>query len=596
MKIKKIKRNSTALLTVLVISIFILFLSASISYKQFQALTVSEKLVIHSHKVIQTVFELSAYIKDAETGQRGFLLTGDTAFLEPYTIALDKIDNAINKLKALEPNNFKEQKKINTLHYLINVRFNMLEKLLDKGVAKYPLSYEQRIMLLSGKQAMDKIRDKTNEIIDYETIKLKIREGEHQKEVQISPLAFLLTAFFSLFVFIAAFFKIFKDINTLKKANNQLLINKELFGHNESIANISSWCWDLEDNKLTYSDNQYRLLGCKPNEFEPTIENFLVFVHPDDKHLIDVDKYSTHEKDSTSVAHFRIIRKDGEVRYMKSIGKNIIDSYGKEIKIGINTDITDEYLTNKILKENLFDLEQSNKELLAFNHVASHDLQEPLRKIQTFISRIDEKEANRLSENGKNYFSRIKVAANRMQNLIDDLLSFSRTNKAENNFEDTDLNLLLENSIQELAQTIEEKQAVINTCTLPTLKVIPFQIQQLFINLIGNALKYSKPGLIPVVTIQTEIVESKEIVKTKFPEESKLYKISISDNGIGFEEKYSDAIFTLFNRLHNNSEYTGTGIGLTICKKIVENHKGFITAEGIPNVGSRFTFYLPHLT
>lgn len=595
MKIRNIKRTSTALLTVLIISIFMLFLSASISYKQFQSLTVSEKLVIHSHKVIQTVFELSSYIKDAETGQRGYLLTGDAIFLEPYTIAFEKVDNAINKLKALEPNNIKEQKRIHTLHYLINLRFNMLTNLLDKGVVNYPLSKEERLMLLSGKETMDKIRDKTNEIIDYETIKLKNREEQHLKEVQISPLTFLLTAIFSLFVFAAAFFKIFKDINILKKANNQLLINKELFGHNECIANISSWCWDLEENKLIYSDNQYRLLGCEPNEFEPTIENFLSFVHPDDKQLLDVDKYSTLQKKSTSVAHFRIIRKDGEIRYMKSIGKNITDTYGKEIKIGINTDITDEYLTNKTLKENLFDLEQSNKELLAFNHVASHDLQEPLRKIQTFISRIDEKEVNTLSENGKNYFSRIKVAANRMQHLIDDLLSFSRTNKAENNFEYTDLNLLLENSIQELAQTIEEKQAVINTCLLPSLKVIPFQIQQLFTNLIGNAIKYSKPGLVPVVTIQTEIVEDKEIIKTKFLEETKLYKISISDNGIGFEEKYSEAIFTLFNRLHNNSEYTGTGIGLTICKKIVENHKGFITAEGIPNVGSRFTFYLPFL-
>lgn len=593
MKIKKIKRTSTILLAVLVISIFMLFLSASISYKQFKSLTISEKLVIHSHNVIQTVLELSAYIKDAETGQRGYLLTRDTTFLEPYTVALSKIDHAINKLKALQPENLEEQKKINTLHYLINVRFNMLAITLEKATMKFPLSYNEKIMLLSGKESMDRIRSKTNEIIDFETIKLKKREEEHLKEVQISPLTFLLTAFISLLIFAAAFFKIFKDISTLKEANNQLLINKELFGHNEVIAKISSWLWDLEENKLIYSDNHYRLLGCEPNEFEPTIENFMAFVHPDDKQLIIEGEYGTLEKKSIPVAYFRIIRKDGQIRYMKSIGKNIIDTYGKEIKIGINADITEEYHTNKMLKEKLFDLEQSNKELLAFNHVASHDLQEPLRKIQTFISRIDIKEVNNLSEDGKNYFSRIKVAASRMQNLIDDLLAFSRTNKADNVFELTDLNILLENSTQELAQTIEDKKAVINASFLPTVNVIPFQIQQLFTNLIGNALKYSKSNIIPVVTIQTEIVFGKEIVRSTFTDDNKLYKITVSDNGIGFEDKYSEDIFTLFNRLHSNSEYSGTGIGLTICKKIAENHKGFITAEGIPNVGSRFTFYLP---
>lgn len=593
MKIKIIKRTAPYLLSALIISIFLLIFSAAITYKQFLALTKAEKRVVHSHKVILMAQELLSIVKDAETAQRGYLLTRDTVFLSPYKYAVTYSTQIITSFRKLVGNNIEQQKDIDTLESLIHKRFDLIEASLLKKDIVLPLSSTDRLWLLSRKDLVEKIRYKTNRIIGNEKLKLKIREIEHMEEVQISPLTFLYTALFALMVFVVAFIKIYKDINLLKTANNQLLINKELFGHNETIANISSWWWDVESGKLVYSDNHYRLLGCEPNEFDPSVNNFLKFVHPDDRHIITDGEHKVNDFLTTSTTYYRIIRKDGEKRYFKSIGKMIKDTFGKNIAIGINADITEEYMTNKFLEEKLFDLERTNKELLAFNHVASHDLQEPLRKIQTFISRLDANELDRLSENGRTYFSRIKVAANRMQLLIDDLLAFSRTNKAENSFELSDLNILLDNSIQELAQSIEEKQVIINTTVLPTLSVIPFQIQQLFINIISNAIKYSKPNVAPIITISSEIICGKDIIKSTFTNENKLHKISISDNGIGFDEKYAEEIFILFNRLHNDSEYYGTGIGLTICKKIVENHKGFITAEGIPNAGSRFNIYLP---
>jgi light-regulated signal transduction histidine kinase (bacteriophytochrome) len=164
----------------------------------------------------------------------------------------------------------------------------------------------------------------------------------------------------------------------------------------------------------------------------------------------------------------------------------------KKTLIGINSDVTEQYLNNLILEERNRELEQSNKELASFNHVASHDLQEPLRKILTFISRISETETAGMSESSKEYLSRIKISATRMRILIDDLLLFSRTNKTEKVFEKSDLNLLLELAQQDLAQIIEEKNAIIKSVLLPQLTVIPFQIQQLFTNLISNSLKYSK--------------------------------------------------------------------------------------------------------
>ena len=249
-------------------------------------------------------------------------------------------------------------------------------------------------------------------------------------------------------------------------------------------------------------------------------------------------------------------------------------------------------LESKINERNV-ELERSNKELASFNHIASHDLQEPLRKVQTFISRISEEELSAMSETGREYFNRIQTAVSRMRILIDDLLLFSRTNKAEKVFEHTDLNLLLENGKQELAQAIEEKNAVIQSKHLPSLNVIPFQIQQLFINLISNSLKYIKPGIDPFIQIDCEKVNANDLLILKSNVHAKYYKISVIDNGFGFEQEYAESIFTLFYRLHHLTEYPGTGIGLSICKKIVENHSGFIKAEGRPGIGSTFDIYLP---
>jgi light-regulated signal transduction histidine kinase (bacteriophytochrome) len=177
--------------------------------------------------------------------------------------------------------------------------------------------------------------------------------------------------------------------------------------------------------------------------------------------------------------------------------------------------------------------------------------------------------------------------------LIDDLLLFSRANKIEKVFEQTDFNILIENVRQELSQTIEEKNAVLTVAHLPNLNVIAFQIQQLFVNLIGNSLKYCKPGIYPEINIDCELIQSNDYPILNTDAQKRYYKISVTDNGLGFEQKYAETIFTLFQRLHNKSEYPGTGIGLSICKKIIENHNGFIIAEGKPGIGSTFTVFLP---
>jgi hypothetical protein len=178
-----------------------------------------------------------------------------------------------------------------------------------------------------------------------------------------------------------------------------------------------------------------------------------------------------------------------------------------------------------------------------------------------------------------------------MQNLIESLISFSQTNSGEIVFEKTDLNQTLIEVQNVLNDSITQKNAVIESESLPTLNAVPVQMQQLFSNLIGNALKYSKPDVAPLIKITAEKVSINEI-SGQIKQNNKFWKITISDNGIGFEQKYESKIFEVFQRLHGKTEYEGTGIGLAICKKIVQLHSGTITATGEPNVGAIFTFFL----
>jgi PAS domain S-box-containing protein len=253
----------------------------------------------------------------------------------------------------------------------------------------------------------------------------------------------------------------------------------------------------------------------------------------------------------------------------------------------VTRDLTERKHAEDVLRKKNRELERINQELSSFAYIASHDLQEPLRKIQTFISRISELEKDNLSERSRDYFTRIENAGERMQQLINDLLSYSRTRPDETKMEDVDLNALLRDVIKNLSQAIEEKHATVDVGDLPHVRGIKFQLQQLFANLLSNALKFSRAGVRPHI----RVAALKENLTEEEVREGN--QIIVEDNGIGFDEEYKEKIFELFQRLHGRSEYAGTGIGLAIVKKIVENHNGSIYATSVPGQGSTFHISLP---
>jgi light-regulated signal transduction histidine kinase (bacteriophytochrome) len=247
------------------------------------------------------------------------------------------------------------------------------------------------------------------------------------------------------------------------------------------------------------------------------------------------------------------------------------------------------------LEYNIEALQRSNAELEQFAYVASHDLQEPLRKIQTFGNRLILKHIEDLDDDAKFIIERMQSAAERMQILINDLLTYSRiVNTGSKKFERTDLTRALENVLDVLSESISQKEAKITYDKLPVVIVNQTQMEQLFQNLLTNALKFVQKNKKPVIEIKYSLVEGKQIPNVKIADEFKsFHKISIIDNGIGFDEQYADKIFVIFQRLQGKTEYAGTGIGLAMCKKIVLNHEGYITAKSKLNKGSEFTVYLP---
>jgi signal transduction histidine kinase len=239
-------------------------------------------------------------------------------------------------------------------------------------------------------------------------------------------------------------------------------------------------------------------------------------------------------------------------------------------------------------------LKQMNEELDQFAYMASHDLQEPLRKIQVFSDKILKN--NNFDADSEKYFGKIVNSSKRMQHLINNLLDFSRHTVSSNDFKKTPLKDLVRNALTELEVEIEKSNAKIYYDELPVVSAVPGLMQQLFYNLFSNAIKFRKPSEDLIIDIRSEKIDPEELSGfTKFNSSKNFYKITVQDNGIGFDDKYAEDIFRVFKRLHNYQEFEGTGVGLSICKKIVEKHNGFIKAESKIDKGSTFIIGLPEM-
>jgi light-regulated signal transduction histidine kinase (bacteriophytochrome) len=288
------------------------------------------------------------------------------------------------------------------------------------------------------------------------------------------------------------------------------------------------------------------------------------------------------------------VRKDGSRFWANAIITPVRDGQGQLRGFTkVTRDMTERRQADERLKDFAARLERSNQELQEFASVASHDLQEPLRKIQAFGDRLRAKCAAALGDEGRDYLARMEDAAARMRTLINDLLNFSRVTSKARSFIPVDLDRVAREVLSDLDGRIQQTGARVDVSGLPTLDADPTQMRQLLQNLIGNALKFHRPGESPRVEVHGGVLREPESREGANGASRPVCRVVVRDNGIGFEEKYRDRIFKVFQRLHGRSDYEGTGMGLAICRKIVERHGGVIDAEGRPGEGAAFMVTLP---
>ncbi|MBB1286940.1 CHASE3 domain-containing protein [Flavisolibacter sp. BT320] len=460
-----------AKLIFLLTTIVLLGLSALL-YKQLTSLLDSQKEVNSTNVLKLKLEQLLTALVDTETSQRGFLLTQDSLFLEPYRGAYDRAKGLLALIDSLTPPTEYDQAKFNALQTFVEVKFGTFNHPIARFNDPESTPAMRKNYLVHAKTTMDSIRYYVRDIENRAGEMLAMREEENRTYTVLTPLFAILLMVFSIGILVFSYDRILQQLKRTKK-----------------------------------------LL-------------------------------------------FRLKK-----------------------------------LNNK-LKQNNYELELSNRELEQFTYIASHDLKEPLRKIMTYTSLVlHEKNSQSLEETQR--LQKISSFAERMQNLLDDLLLYSHTGQSETAIEDVDLNAVVEEAMQNLSEEIEETGAEIKMGHLPMIKGIPYQLRQLFQNLVSNSLKYRQQERRPVITIESSVVTEKALGNKPHKVSGQYVRLLFCDNGIGFNQAYADKVFRLFQRLHTTEDYKGTGIGLTICKKVVDNHHGFIQAHGAVNEGATFEIFFP---
>jgi PAS domain S-box-containing protein len=378
---------------------------------------------------------------------------------------------------------------------------------------------------------------------------------------------------------------------TLQQRNDELISSEERY--HKMIDEVQDYAIILLNkdgiiqnwNKGAEKIKQY-------SENEAVGRHFQIFYLPTDRAEKLPDKLLLEATTKGRALHegWRL-RKD-QTRFWGSITLTALHGKDNEV-IGfskVTRDLTERKQAEDKMKAYLLELETQNRELEQFAYVASHDLQEPLRKIQLFIDIIGKNFHNEGVM--KNYFGKIISASRRMTELIKSILNYSRLSKDGGQLTDTNLNVVLNQILSDYELLIEEKKATIKTDLLPNIQAIPLQVSQLFANLISNALKFSINA--PVITITANTVNKSEIENhPSYLDEGQYLELIFADNGIGFDQKYEKLIFSMFQRLHSKEQFSGTGIGLALCKKVMENHNGFINAKSGNDQGARFLVYFP---
>lgn len=600
---KKYYTQITLLLIVLVL------LTVSIlTYRNLNNYIEEVNQIRYSNQVLQVLEEVFSAVKDAETGHRGYQLTRDTLFLTPYNIAVASIILKIKTLDSLVSKNTEQRQRVDTLQSRINYQFLIISRILANTVNSglYMDTYEKNL-LIAGRLNMDEIRRVVKEIKVIQSQILVDRIKKEKTFREIAPFAILAYSLLAIAASIILFNRTLTALQNKDKTELLLLENNKSLKEemalrqftqsflsnvlNHSLNGIIAFKSIRQNNKLV--DFEWTLVNQEAEKLVGRTGSELIgkrLLQEMPGHKDDLfDKYVTVVESGQSLILEKLYKSENINSWFLIGAVKLEDGL-----ITTFADISERKLKDSQLLQINEDLRRSNEDLEQFAYVASHDLQEPLRKIRAFGDLL----ASEFKEvdGSHDYIYRMQNAASRMQVLIDDLLSFSRASRGTSQFEKLNLAAIITEVLDDLEAQLEREQAKVIVQDIDQSIVgNKVQLKRLFQNLISNAIKFHKANVSPTVTLSVKNLPKDEFNDRFSGLDKKInyLKITVEDNGIGFNNQYGEQIFNIFQRLHGRLDYEGTGIGLAICQKIASNHRGYILAISEENVGSKFIVILP---
>jgi PAS domain S-box-containing protein len=536
----------------------------------------------HQEHARSAIARVLSTMQDAEIGERGYLLTADEQYLKPYQAALATVGDDLHRLRSLTSNSPLQQQALNELEPLIDAKLKLLAEKISvrrtEGLASALRHFEDD----PGIRLMDAIRRLVRKMDDQEKVLVELHADHAERSAQIAAA----TRFLGIATTFVTALLVVVHLSRNLHAHEQLSQSLAESEHRLTLATEGTsdglWDWNLLTNDVWYAPLFKQLLGYADHddEFPDRFESFESHVHPDD-HQPTMAAVRQHlEENLPYDVEYRLRHKSGEYRWFRARGKASRNAAGEPLRMsGSIQDVTDRKRAEETLARRADELRRSNEELEQFAYVASHDLKEPLRMVASYTRLLAEEYEDLLDDEGKKYIGYATDGAKRMQALIDDLLAYSRVGRVEAPPQPVDLNDVMGVVRDNLASLLEESAGLLEVGELPTIAGNPTVLVQLLQNLVANAIKFrgDKPPLIWVSCQHRD----DELV------------IAVEDNGIGIAPQYHQRIFQVFQRLHSRSEYEGTGIGLAVCKKIVEQSGGRIWIESEPGQGTTFYFTLP---
>ena len=567
---------------------------AFISLRATRAFIRNAEWVTQTRKVMETTERMLRYLMEMEAGRRGFLVTGDEDLLGGYTAAQKRVIENYNALKADTTDTPHQTQKLVRLLTLIQRSFALQRAEIE---TRRTQKGKEGVDLFAKGESEHAMRDIQDLLVDFNREQQALLEERAKFTELVGQATTGTITFGGIFTFCAlvwACVLILRDIAARRRAEAALASEHNLL---RSIINTIPdhvFVKDLKGQYILDNESHRQALTQVGEAGTEGRTVFDYFPHEDASRYHDDDRFVIETGERILKREDAIKGPDGRDVWLQTTKVPLRDTSGNTIGlVGIAANITGRKADEEQLRRFAAQLEQSNAELKNFASVASHDLQEPLRKIQAFGGRLRAKCAEQLGPKGLDYLERMEGAAQRMQVLIQDLLKLSRVTSRALPFEQCDLRAIALAVLGDLEVAIEQKDARVGIGDLPVIEGDPVQMHQIFLNLISNALKFQRPGETPVVTVSARVFTPADAIITGAATGAAVCEITVQDNGIGFEACFVEQIFVVFQRLHTRTEYEGTGIGLAVCRKITDRHGGTIVAHSDPTGGAKFTITLP---